>query len=270
MPELPEVETLCRQLRPVIVGTEIVETRVIDPKLGVIEGLQGREIRRVTRYGKALEMELGGDLSLLFHFRMTGRLLWQNGNGLLPHTRLVISFSHGRISLIDPRRFATVTVHEKGTCTSLGNDPLDDFNPTHLWAIAQQCTLPIKSFLMDQRRLAGIGNIYACEILHHAQVDPWRRADSLSYKEWEGIGEAAGKILTRAIACRGTSVSDWRDLFGKEGEHQHYLVVYNREGAACSRCGGMIQRRKLSGRGTYYCPACQSGEGGEYNGTMAL
>ncbi|OGP54965.1 MAG: DNA-formamidopyrimidine glycosylase [Deltaproteobacteria bacterium RBG_13_52_11] len=262
MPELPEVETLCRQLRPVIVGAEITQTRVIDPKLGVIEGLQGREIRGVTRYGKTLEMELERGLSLLFHFRMTGRLLWQDGNGPLPHTRLVISFSHGRISLIDPRRFATVTLHEKRNCLSLGSDPLADFNPSHLWAIAQQSALPVKSFLMDQRRIAGIGNIYACEILHKAQVDPWRRADSLSYKEWEGIGEAAGKILTRAIACRGASVSDWRDLFGKEGEHQNYLLVYNREGAECYRCGGRIERRKLNGRGTYYCPTCQNGEGG--------
>jgi formamidopyrimidine-DNA glycosylase len=116
---------------------------------------------------------------------------------------------------------------------------------------------------MDQRRLAGIGNIYACEILHQARLDPWRRVDSLSYAEWEGIGDAAGKILTQAIACRGTSVSDWRDLFGEEGEHQHYLLVYGREDTDCYRCGGKIQRRKLNGRGTYFCPSCQKNEGGE-------
>jgi len=280
VPELPEVETLCRQLRPEIVGAEIVATRVIDSKLGGIRGLKGRTVKGVTRYGKALEMELEGGGSLVLHLRMTGRLLWHkgngmlpwnnrkgmlpwhNGNGMLPHTRLVISFPHGKISLIDPRRFATATVHRKGNCISLGSDPFNGFDPSHLWTIAQQCTLPVKSFLMDQRRIAGIGNIYACEILYQARMDPWRRINGLSPDDWAAIGQAAQEILTRAIACRGTSVSDWRDLFGNAGEHQNYLLVYGREGTGCYRCGGRIERRKLSGRGTYYCPTCQNHEGG--------
>jgi formamidopyrimidine-DNA glycosylase len=115
---------------------------------------------------------------------------------------------------------------------------------------------------MDQRRIAGIGNIYACEILHHARMNPWRRVNSLSHEEWEGIGEAARKILKRAIDCRGTSVSDWSDLFGKAGENQGHLLVYAREGAGCYTCGGEIKRQKLNGRGTYYCPSCQNDEGG--------
>lgn len=262
MPELPEVETLCRQLRPVIVGTEISQIHVLDTKLRGFEGIQGREIMRVTRHGKALEMELEGGLSLLFHFRMTGRLLWQDRNGLLPHTRLVIFLPLGRISLIDPRRFATVTLYNEGNTVPLGRDPLADFDPSHLWNMAQQCTLPVKSFLMDQRRIAGIGNIYACEILHQARIDPWRRINGLSQNEWIMIGKAAGEILTKAIACRGTSVSDWRDLFGRTGEHQHNLMVYGREGTGCFRCGETVERRKLNGRGTYFCPSCQNYEGG--------
>ena len=262
MPELPEVETLCRQLRQVIMGAEITKVRIIDAKLGTIEGIEGKQVCGVNRYGKALAIELEGDLSLVLHFRMTGRLLWQNGNGLLPHTRLVVSFPHGRISLIDPRRFATVTFYRKGNGIPLGRDPLDDGDPSHLQEMAQHSTLPIKSFLMDQRRITGIGNIYACEILYHARMDPWRRVNGLSLDEWKEIAEATGKILIRAIACRGTSVSDWRDLFGKEGEHQEYLLVYGREGTACYSCGGIIRRRKLNGRGTYYCPTCQNAEGG--------
>jgi formamidopyrimidine-DNA glycosylase len=262
MPELPEVETLCRQLSPVIVGAEIAEIRIIDPKLGTVKGLEGKIVSKVRRQGKELVIVLEGNLSLVLHFRMTGRLLWHNGNGLQPHTRMVISFPHGRISLIDPRRFATATVHKEEHCISLGSDPLDTFDPFHLWKIAQQCTVPIKSFLLDQRRIAGIGNIYACEILHQARLDPWRRSNGLSRDEWVKVCEAAQEILKRAIACRGTSVSDWRDLFGKEGEHQDYLLVYGREDAACYSCGGKIQRRKLNGRGTYYCPTCQKGKGG--------
>jgi formamidopyrimidine-DNA glycosylase len=261
MPELPEVETLRRQLHPVIVGVEIAKTHTIDSKLGTIEGLDGKEVCAVNRHGKALAIELEGGLSLVFHLRMTGRLLWHNGRGLQPHTRLVISFSQGRISLIDPRRFATVRVHKQGNGLPSGSDLLDDLDPSHLLEIAQHSTLPVKSFLMDQRRIAGIGNIYACEILHHARVDPWRRVNSLSHEEWQGIGEAMRKILKRAIACRGTSVSDWRDLFGNKGDHQAYLLVYAREGAACHICGGRIHRRKLNGRGTYFCPTCQNCEG---------
>jgi len=263
MPELPEVETLCRQLRQVIAGAKITKTRIVDSKLGTIEGIEGKQVCGVNRHGKALAIELEGDLSLVLHFRMTGRLLWQNnGNGLLPHTRLVVSFPHGRLVLIDPRRFATVTVHKKGNSLPLGSDPLADCDPSRLLEIAQHSTLPIKSFLMDQRRLRGIGNIYACEILYHARMDPWRKVNSLSLDEWKEIAEATGKILIRAIACRGTSVSDWRDLFGREGEHQNCLSVYGREGAACYSCGKEIKRKKLNGRGTYYCPTCQHAEGG--------
>lgn len=262
MPELPEVETLCRQLRQVIVGAEISKISTIDPKLGTIKGLTGKQVYAIHRHGKALAIQLERNLSLLFHLRMTGRLLWHNGNGLLPHTRLVISFPQGRLFLIDVRRFATVTICREGNDFPIGKDSLDDFNPDHLWQTAQQSTLPIKSFLMDQRRIAGIGNIYACEILHQARINPWRMADSLFPEEWEGIGEAAKRILRRAIASRGTSVSDWRDLFGKEGKNQRYLLVYAREGAGCYTCGGEIKRQKLSGRGTYYCPTCQICEGG--------
>ena len=262
MPELPEIETLCRQLRRVIVGAAISQTQIIDQKLGTLEGLEGKQVYAIHRHGKALSIELQGNFSLLFHLRMTGRLLWQSANGLLPHTRLVISFPQGRLVLIDVRRFATVTVHKLGNGLPVGKDPLKDFNPAHLWDMARYSTLPIKSFLMDQRRIAGIGNIYACEILHQARMDPWRRVNGLSHAEWQGIGEAAGKILKRAIACRGTSISDWRDLFGNKGKHQERLLVYAREGAACYVCGGTIHRRKLSGRGTYYCPICQNCEGG--------
>jgi len=270
MPELPEVETLCRQLRHVIVGSEIAEIRIIDSKLGAIEGLEGKTVKGVSRDGKTLSIELEENLTLVLHLRMTGRLLWHNGNGLQPHTRLVISFGPGRISLIDPRRFATATIRQTADRISLGSDPLDAFDPSHLWKIAQQCTIPIKSFLMDQRRIAGIGNIYACEILHQARLDPWRKANGLSRDEWVTLGAAAQGILPRAIANRGTSISDWRDLFGKKGKHQDCLLVYGREDAACRSCGGKIQRRKLNGRGTYFCPTCQQRKGGAYDGTMEL
>ena len=257
MPELPEVETLCRQLSKVVVGAEILNMQVLDPKLAGTEGFQGRKVLAVNRHGKALQLELEVDYLLFFHFRMTGRLLWHNGGGLPAHVRLVISFPQGRILLIDPRRFATLSVQKKERCSLVGSDPFDDFKPSWLWQISQRTNLPIKPLLMDQSRIAGIGNIYACEILHQTHINPWRRTRDLSLTAWEKVVVVTRSILGKAIACRGTTISDWRDLFGEEGTYQEHLLVYARRGERCLECGGEIQYRKLSGRGTFFCPSCQ-------------
>jgi formamidopyrimidine-DNA glycosylase len=256
MPELPEVETLCRQLRQVVFASKISGIQVLDNKIGEVRGLEGREILAVNRHGKVLELELTGNRLILFHFRMTGRLLWHIGDGLFSHVRFVISLSKGRILLIDPRRFATVSVHKKRRSPFLGTDPFDDFNPLYFWEFSQRSRLPIKSLLMDQRRIAGIGNIYACEILHQAHISPWRMACDLSLAEWENIVDVTVSILSKAIVYHGTTISDWRDLFNRKGMYQNHLAVYAREGERCLECGGEIQRRKLNGRGTYFCPAC--------------
>jgi formamidopyrimidine-DNA glycosylase len=259
MPELPEVETLCRQLRQVVSASKISEIQVLDHKIGEVGGLAGREILAVNRQGKMLELEVTGNLVIVFHFRMTGRLLWHIGDELFSHVRSVISLSEGRILLIDPRRFATVSVHNKERNPSfLGIDPFDDFNPLYFWEFSQRSRFPIKAFLMDQRRIAGIGNIYACEILHQAHINPWRRACDLSLAEWETIADVTIAILSKAVVYHGTTISDWRDLFNRKGMYQNHLAVYARKGERCRECGGEIQRRKLNGRGTYFCPACQN------------
>ncbi|MDZ4165170.1 MAG: zinc finger domain-containing protein, partial [Smithellaceae bacterium] len=116
---------------------------------------------------------------------------------------------------------------------------------------------PIKAFLLNQAMMPGMGNIYACEILHLAGVAPSRPVCSLVSSEWERIIEATPRILQQAISCRGTTVSDWRDLFGNKGEFQGQLLVYSRDGLLCHRCRGKVQRVKLAGRGTYFCPGCQ-------------
>ncbi|MBW2038322.1 MAG: bifunctional DNA-formamidopyrimidine glycosylase/DNA-(apurinic or apyrimidinic site) lyase [Deltaproteobacteria bacterium] len=258
MPELPELETLCDQLRQVVLGAEILETQALDSNLINVTGLEGRTVRSVNRRGKQLEIQLDDGRILLLHLRMTGRLLWQNGDGLPPqYARFVVSFPKGRIFLIDPRRFATLSVRKEDRSPFEGSDLLEDFDPSHLWGISQKSRLPVKSFLMDQRHIAGVGNIYACEILHQAHISPWRKACDLSLAEWEKIGGITGTILKKAIACRGTTISDWHDLFGREGEYQNHLLVYGRGGEGCFECGGEIQRQKLNGRGTYFCPSCQ-------------
>ena len=258
MPELPEVETLCRQLRRAIAGREILSVEILDPRLGAVDGLVGRKITAVTRQGKAVEIELDNDARLLLHLRMTGKMQWQSASRELPpHTRFIIAFSHGRLLCIDPRRFATLAITADGSSQAFVKDPLHDFRIEELHKIARVKKLPVKSFLMDQRWIAGIGNIYACEILHEVSVSPWRPVSGVSLREWRKIERATKEILEKAITCRGTTVSDWRDLFGRKGEYQHELKVYDREGLPCLRCHGIIQRLRLSGRGTYFCPTCQ-------------
>jgi formamidopyrimidine-DNA glycosylase len=197
-------------------------------------------------------------LTAALHLRMTGRLLWQTeGTPTPPYTRLIISFASGRLILIDPRRFATFCARPSETAPALVENPLEGLPPYRLKKAAENRRLPVKSFLMDQRFIAGIGNIYACEILYSSGIDPQRQANSLSASEWRKVQKASAVVLPRAVECRGTTVSDWRDLFGMSGENQDYLEVYSREGKPCHRCGGMIERTKIGGRGTWYCPICQ-------------
>ncbi|MFA4916615.1 MAG: bifunctional DNA-formamidopyrimidine glycosylase/DNA-(apurinic or apyrimidinic site) lyase [Syntrophales bacterium] len=263
MPELPEVETLCRQLTQVILDKNVLGIEIFDPKLSAGEGLAGVRVLSAVRQGKVLEIKFDAGITMLLHLRLTGRLLWQRDSRLpLPHTRFTIFFLHGRLDCIDPRRFATLSVQKTISPDSAASvmDPLKDFHASRLWELARKRKIPVKSFLMDQHIIAGIGNIYACEILYAASINPCQRSDSLSLSKWQKIEEATIAILNRAIACRGTTVSDWRDLFGRKGEYQNYLKVYASGGQPCNRCRSDIQYMHLQGRGTYFCPTCQKNE----------
>jgi len=258
MPELPEVETLSRQLNTILPGEEILAAEAFDPRLENMPPLAGNRIVSVRREGKYILIEMGNGLTAALHLRMTGRLLWQKCDAPIPpYTRLIISFAIGRLALIDPRRFATFCLRPKDAVSAPLGNPLEEFPARRLRKIAGTRRLPVKSFLMDQRLIAGIGNIYACEILYQAAVDPRRPAGSLTAAEWRKVEKAAVAVLRRAVICRGTTVSDWRDLFGVSGTNQNNLEVYSREGAPCRRCGSPIARTTMGGRGTWYCPACQ-------------
>jgi formamidopyrimidine-DNA glycosylase len=284
MPELPEVETLCRQLNAVLAGQRIVRIEVLDPRLGApkkrygdpllshfavadsdpenIMTLVGRRVSAVTRKGKSIRFELGDGLTAALHLRMTGRLLYRKDDmtplsNFVPHSRMVIGFSSGMLVLIDPRRFATFDVRPAGISPLLSDDPMEGLPVRRLREIAGTRRLPVKAFLMDQRIIAGIGNIYACEILFVAGIDPRRPACSLTATEWRRVAKATPAILRRAVTCRGTTVSDWRDLFGRSGTNQDHLEVYLRKGKPCRRCGGIIERIAQGGRGTWMCPMCQ-------------
>ncbi|MBU1743423.1 MAG: hypothetical protein KJ649_00785 [Proteobacteria bacterium] len=283
MPELPEVETLCRQLKPILPGEEILRIEILDARLGKIEGLVGRRVEAVKRRGKFLQICISGGLTAELHLRMSGRLFWQkgsvpllsrvrrsktgeplNGSGrtgsgppFVAYSRLVIAFPAGTLILIDPRRFATFTVQPVESTPALVEDPLGGISARRLREIARTRRRPVKSFLMDQRLIAGIGNIYACEILFAAGIDPRRPSSGISPVEWRKVAKMSVAILEQAVACRGTTVSDWRDLFGCCGTNQDHLAVYARHGEICRRCGGRIERITQGGRGTWFCPSCQ-------------
>lgn len=260
MPELPEVETLCRQLDGMVRGEKISRIEVLDSLLGKIPELAGHVILGAGRRGKFIDIHLDGDLTITLHLRMTGRLLYlpEPAPSSFPaHSRLAFFFTKGTLLLIDPRRFATFAVRPSDDQPKSVNDPLHGIAASLFRKMAGRRKIPVKSFLMDQKAIAGIGNIYACEILHAARIDPRRPAGSLTLREWGRVKKAAGEILPRAVACRGTTVSDWRDLFGNRGKNQENLEVYARHGKVCNRCGGTIERIKLAGRGTWFCPVCQ-------------
>ncbi len=260
MPELPEVETLRRQLFREIRGKRIRALAVYDVKLGPAPNLEGRKIENVRRQGKFLEIALDDGSVLRLHLRMTGRLFRRDtveGADLPTHARFRLVLEDCEIIGVDPRRFATLTLEQPDRPRPSGPDLLKNPDPSAFQRAARRRHLASKAFLLDQAVFPGMGNIYACEILHSAAVDPRRPASEVTWEEWETIGRETRRILNLAVRCRGTSVSDWRDLHGRTGEFQHHLCVYGRAGMPCPRCGSGIERITLGGRGTWFCAGCQ-------------
>ncbi len=256
MPELPEVETLCRQLNKKICGKKILSTEVFDDKLIGIKGIRGRKVVAVERKDKMIVIFLDDGNVIFIHLRMTGRLLWQKISAKPKHSRWKMSFAAGNVFLVDPRRFATIKVlREKENDT--GREIFKDFDLRNFINTHGSRKRKVKTLIMDQSAIAGIGNIYACEILHEAHIHPERTAATLKEAEWEKIFHQAKEVLRKAIRKRGTSISDWRDLYGRKGENQYELKVYGQEGKQCMICGGTIRRIKQGGRSTFYCPDCQ-------------
>jgi formamidopyrimidine-DNA glycosylase len=256
MPELPEVETLSRQLQERICGGKILATEVYDDKLADVRSLKGRIVKAVERRGKTVVIILNDGNSVFIHLRMTGRLFWQEDSTRPKHSRWRMTFTAGNVFLIDPRRFATIKILKKAE-SDPGKDIMKEFDLKAFLKNHGSRRTKVKSLIMDQRAIAGIGNIYACEILHRTGIHPERVAATLTKGDWKKIVCQAKAVLKTAINKRGTSISDWRDLYGHKGENQHELKAYGREGKRCSICRGTICRIKQGGRSTFYCPDCQ-------------
>jgi len=262
-PELPEVETFVRGLTPAV-GRTIASAEVFDAKLAVsAEDLVGARIAGIRRRGKYIEIHLGDDRSLVIHLRMSGRLRLECRECETRYTRMILRLDDEQcIYFVDPRRLGTADVHADGFNVPLGLEPLDaTFTTAALAELTSQARAPIKQLLLDQRKVAGIGNIYAAEALWRAKLDPRRPANALSKAEVGRLHKAIVGVLGEAIAqlgtTLGTSVSDYRPMATEGGSFQNRLAVYGREGEPCERCGEGIERVIQAGRSTCFCPACQ-------------
>jgi formamidopyrimidine-DNA glycosylase len=293
MPELPEVETVRRQLEPEVVGRTIDRAEVLDARWtrpdrpgAIEERLTGRRVVAVERRGKYLIVRLDDGAALVMHLRMTGNLLLRPESGELVadlmerdrfggprlyeastderHLRARIGFEDGaELWFTDARRFGHGTVLEGAEIDSyfaarLGVEPLSgELTAEGLRALAEGRRAPLKSFLLDQSRVAGIGNIYADEALWRARLHPLTEAGSMKLEHCEDLVEGIVDALELGLAHGGSSIDDYRDARGERGSMQNEFLVHTREGEPCQRCGGEIQRVVVSGRSTYFCPGCQ-------------
>jgi len=269
VPELPEVETIVRGLAATIVGKRIerVEVRlakiaVAPPGVHFARTLAGDRIDGVRRRGKYAIVDLHSGRSLVTSLRMTGRLVVQRAREAeFPGTHVVLWFRGGRrLSFADLRTFGRMRLVEAAEPwdRDLGVEPFSSgFTPQAFLGMLAGRTMPIKALLLDQRRIAGIGNIYACEALWKARIRPSRPARALTKPAIGRLHHAIVDVLQRAIASRGTSVDDYVDAGGLRGGFQNALAVYGRLGRPCLRCGGPIVRTVLGQRGTWWCRRCQ-------------
>ena len=285
MPELPEVETIRRQLAPLAEGRRLLELEVLDPRWSrplapaqLEHALHGRRIEHLGRRGKYLLWGFDGDVHLVQHLRMTGAVLAEPA-AEPPHTRVRMrlgpqsrSGSAGqgsrrglRLALTDPRRFGTgqLVLGEESLraflLARLGLEPFDDeFTGEHIRSLARGRRAPIKAFLLDQRMVAGVGNIYADEALFRAGIHPRRPAGSLTHAQAERLRETVVDALTAGIDAKGASIDGFRHVDGVRGSFQDRFLVHRREGEPCGVCGATVVKIVVAGRGTYVCESCQA------------
>ncbi len=270
MPELPEVETIRRDLAPALHGARIESVRVAPdaermvrtPPAGAFAAaLRGQRIDGIERRGKYLVLRLERGGALIVHLGMTGALLLRRaGDPPDPYARVVFALDGGReLRFSDLRKFGNLWLVEDPAevVGKLGPEPLEGLMGERLRAMFRRRSAPVKAVLLDQEALAGIGNIYADEALFRAGIHPLRPANSLRRADLERLARAIPETLKEAMGHRGSSYRDYRDAEGREGSHQFYVRVFRRTGAPCFVCGTPIARIKVAGRGTHFCPTCQ-------------
>jgi formamidopyrimidine-DNA glycosylase len=267
MPELPEVETIRAQLSPRLEGRTLARVEILDPRLTrphdlfeVAEELEGDRVLAVERRGKYLLLRLESGFALLVHLRMTGGFHWQP----VTHERAVLELDDGtRLVYRDVRRFGTWLVLEEAElepylATKNGPEPLGPrFTARWLGAQLARRKAPLKAVLLDQRVVAGLGNIYADEALWRARVNPFRPANEITGEEVSRIVRAVRAALRTGVERQGSTLRDYAAPDGASGSMQEEFRVYGRDGEPCPRCRTTITKTRVGGRGTWYCSSCQ-------------
>lgn len=279
MPELPEVETIRRQLAPVVEGLRVAAVEVTDAKWvtplstnDFEHALNGRRITELGRRGKYFVARLDDGGALVMHLRMTGNLLYVPEGAESPsaHLRAQIwlesprGAGRGSLAFTDPRRFGTAELLPGHDAVDqffearLGPEPFDDaFDGEYLKNQTRGRKTPIKAVLLDQSVVAGVGNIYADEALYRAGVAPQRRAARVTRAQADLLSETIRDALAAGIDAKGASIDDFRDAYGVKGSFQDQFLVHRREGLPCPGCETPVVKIRCAGRGTYYCPNCQ-------------
>ena len=268
MPELPEVETIIRSLSPKLKGLEVTSFKLHFPDVignndkKILEKLRGKKIIGLRRRGKWILIDFDHDLSLLCHLKMTGQFHFcPSKNPIDKHTHFVLSFKDKKEELRfrDVRKFGSISCHSTSEVLNfpqLGPEPLE-LSFSRFRRLFQGRRGRLKCLLLNQNFLAGIGNIYADEILFEAKLHPLTPVFLLGEEELRILWKAMRFVLRKALKSRGTSIRDFKDAEGQEGDFQHHLRVYGKESVPCSRCGKRIERLRLSGRSSFFCPRCQ-------------
>ena len=272
MPELPEAETIRKGLNKTVKGKRIKNVTISLPnmvkryasKRDVVNRARGKIIANIRRRGKSILFILDPSDILVFRLGMTGQMLWSHPQSPVSkdkHTHITIDFGGGeRILFRDIRQFGEVYMTREENLEdtlNMGAEPLDKNFTLQLLKRITSSSAKIKPLLMDQKRIAGIGNIYSDEILFEAGLHPFRPAHSFKEKELEKLHGAIGSVLNEAIACGGDTILDYRNIHGEGGRYQNFHRVYQREGEPCHTCHTPIKRLKLSGRSCHFCPECQ-------------
>ncbi|MDR1031758.1 MAG: bifunctional DNA-formamidopyrimidine glycosylase/DNA-(apurinic or apyrimidinic site) lyase [Holosporales bacterium] len=269
MPELPEIETLKRQLQKVALGRTVQDISILTDKLrrpvpSTIRGdILGQKISKIDREGKFLLFGLSNGETLAIHLGMTGQLLTTpslDHPSQERHLRIIFNLGDCLIKLFDIRKFGLVDVfmNKPKYITSLGIDPLShSFNAEWLFDLTRKNKTTIKNLLLDQSKISGIGNIYANDSLFEAGINPMRMSSNLAQEECAKLVASIQKVLRTAVSLGGTSMRDYVHLDGSKGHYQEHFLVYSKDGQACPRCKQTILKSKANGRSSFFCQSCQ-------------
>lgn len=270
MPELPEVETIVNDLRPMLLGSRFLaisgtHENSIAGALDNASAINGERVKDVTRRGKFINLFFENDYVMTLHLKMSGRLLFKPyDEPTLKFERTRINFDSGSLRFVDVRKFGRIWIcklSEYEMVTGLGRLGIEPFSEEFTFYKFRSFLIRrrgiVKRWLLDQSFIAGIGNIYADEACFYARIRPFRRVDSLKEPELEQLFEGVMRALKQGVRNRGTSISDFADAFGRSGKNQEVLYVYGRGGEDCLKCGTILKKIKLVQRGTVYCPKCQ-------------